>query len=337
MRIRHPKPVRSHSNLSDVGKPSLGSRITRWIYFSVLAGLVLYIVWYAVFRFFYIDNRGLVEADRTRIASARGGRILDLPVKNGDHVHKGELLARLKSPNACDAPAVSKAQAETPELRSLRRQQLSDRTQLRVLLQQRKEKKTRLQHMKFRHAMELSISGAASQQQKLADDLLQLGGKIRSLRAMIPLRKKEIQHLQAMLKLAVITPGCRDELIHAPYNGTIVSKDHWPFEVMQRTEPIMDIIADDASVHIESYFRNDVFETLHIGMQLTVFFPDGSESRARVTAIKSTSLAFPTRQFHDDYLPFRTRILVMMEPVDKTDIALWKQFNQMEVEVRGWR
>ena len=337
MRLRHPKPVLSHSNLADTGKPSLGSRITRWIYFSVLIALVLYIVWYAVFRFFYIDNRGLVEADRTRIASSRGGRILDLPAKNGDHVRKGELLARLKSPNDCDVPAVSKAQEETPELRSLRRKQLSDRTQLRVLLQQRKEKKTRLQHMKYRHAMELSISGAASQRLKLEDDMLRIGGEIRSLRAMIPLRKKDIQHLQAMLKLGEISPGCRDEVIHAPYNGTIVSKDHWPFEVMQRTEPIMDIIADDASVHIESYFRNDAFETLHIGMHLTVFFPDGSQSRAKVTAIKSTSLAFPNREFHDDYLPFRTRILAIIEPVDEADVVLWKQFNQMEVEVRGWR
>ncbi len=337
MRLSHPKPVLSHSNQADTGKPSLGSRITRWVYFSVLIGLLFYIIWYGVFRFFYIDNRGLVEVDRTRVASSRGGRILELTVKNGDHVNKGDMLARLKSPNDCDAPAVSKALEETPELRSLRRKQLSDRTQLKVLLQQRKEKKTRLQRMKFRHAMELSISGVASQRLKLEDDMLRLGGEIRSLRAIIPLRKKDIQHLKAILKLAVIKPGCRDELIHAPYKGTIVSKDHWQFEVMQRTEPIMDIIADDANVHIESYFRNDTFKTLSIGMDLTVFFPDGSESKAKVTAIKSTSLPFPNRGFHDDYLPFRTRILAVMEPVDEADVVLWKQFNQMEVEVRGWR
>ncbi|MDQ6996371.1 MAG: HlyD family efflux transporter periplasmic adaptor subunit [Mariprofundus sp.] len=337
MRLRHPKPVLSHSQTADTAKPSLGSRVTRWLYFSVLFGLIGYIIWYGVFRFFYVDNRGLVEADRTRVASVRGGRILELPVQNGDQVKKGDLLVRLKSPADCATAIVSEDLAETPELRTLRRKQLSDRSRLNMLVRQRKAMKTRLGRMRYRHAMELSLSSSASQRQNLEDGLLRTSGEIRSLRAIIPVRKKDIQHLEEILKRKVIRPACLDELIHAPYDGKIVSKDHWRFEVMQRTEPIMDIIANDANVHIESYFSNDTFKTLSVGMELTVFFPDGSESKAKITDIKSTSLQFPARDFQDNYLPFRTRILATLEPVDDVAEAQWKQFNQMEVEVRGWR
>jgi len=336
VRLRHPKPILSHSQSADVADLSLGSRVTRWVYFIALFALLSYIVWYGVFRFFYIDNRGLVDVDRTRVAFSRGGRILELPVKDGDHVDKGDFLVRLKSPNDCAGSSLSGVLTETPELRKLRRKQMSDRSHLNALLQQRKEKKNQIHRMRYRRAMELSTGSSASRQ-KLEDDMLRLGGEVRSLRAIITLRKKDIQHLENILKQGGVQPGCEDELIHAPYDGMIVSKNHWQFEVMQRTEPIMDIIADDANVHVESFFRNDAAKTLSVGMELTVLFPDGRESKAKIIVIKSTALQFTKRKFQNNYLPSRTRILTILEPASDMDIPLWKQFNQIEVMVRGWR
>lgn len=336
MRLRHPKPILSHRSVENTTQLSRASRITRWLYFGVLIGLALYIIWYGVLKFFYVDNRGLVEIDHIRIASSRGGRILELPANVGDHVKKGALLVRLQSPNDCAPPQSSEVQPETPELRSLRRKLLSDRTRLETLLQQRKDKQAQLRNMRFSHAMELSIGSVRLQSQKLEDDILRLDGEVRSLRTIIPAREKDIKHLEKVLLLGVEQKGCGDEEIRALYDGTVLSKTHRQFEVVKRTDPIMDFIADDARVHIESYFRTDDFNALSVGLELMVIFPDHSKSRAKVVDIKSTSIPFPNREFHDSYLPFRTRILTILEPVDEKDIPLWKQFNRMEVEVQGW-
>lgn len=334
MRLRHPKPVLTHSHASDTAKPPFASRVTRWLYFTLLIVLLGYIIWYAMFRYFYIDNRGLVNVDRVRIASSRGGRILELPVKNGDHVKKGDLLVRLKSLNEC--VDLTGKPAESAELRNLRQKLASDQVRLKNLYALRRTTKAEIEQMKFRHAMELSMR-EGSGTRELENELQRMNGDIRHLRSMIALRKKEIQHLKDLLGVSEVRPECHDELIYAPFDATVVSEDHLQFEVMQRTQPIMDIVADDAEVHIESYFKNDNFNSLQVGMQLTVFLPDGSESKGRIVSLQSTALALPSRGYHDNYIPYRTRVLAILAPMSKADAALWRQFNQMEVEVRGWR
>ncbi len=333
MRLRHPKPVLNHSTAADTVKAPFASHITRWLYFGALLALLLYILWYSSYRFFYIHNRGLVNVDRIRISSSRGGRIIELAVKNGDHVQKGDLLVRLKAMRECfDANGNP---IESEELRGLKLRLAANQAKLKGLYSQRSLLKKQIDEMKYRRAMELSLgSGAAAS--GLESSRVKLNTDIQYLLSMIDLQKQEIEQLQSA-STAANRPECADEVIRAPSDATVVSKDHHLFEVVQRSEPIFDLVADDAKVQVESYFRTDAFTTVHYGMELTVYFPDGSTSQGRVVDLKSTAMPFPNRGYHEDYLPYRTRILALLAPVHDEDRELWKQFNQSEVEVQGWR
>jgi len=339
MRLRHPKPVLTHSNKSENGKPPLASRFTRWIYFGVLIFLLVYIVWYGFFSYFYINERGLVEVDRIEVSSTRGGRILELPVSTDDHVKRNDLLVRLKSPNDCASSQMAGLNQPSPELRSLRFKQQADRAHLNRLYFESREKKTRLNGINLRHSMELSLNGSgAASRQKLEDDIQQLEGKKRELYQLIANRARLISKLVALQKKG-LTPsqlGCHDELIRAPYAGTIISKIHSVFEVMQRTETIMALIPKHASVRIEVYLRNDMYNMLKVGHEFSITFPDGQKSKSRIEKITSTSLPYPRRNINH-YFPDRTRLLVILRPSDKADLPLWKKFNQLEVEVYGWQ
>jgi len=318
-------------------QPTRASRWTRIVYFLALFGLAVYVLVYTVLNFFFINNRGLVEVDRVEVASVRGGRILELPVQSGDHVKRGDLLVRLKSPENCEVLVNTGAGKSTAELRSMRLKQLADRAQLKALQRIMKDSKSRLKDIDMRHAMELSLGSSGNAgRQSLESDLFKTSGEINSLKQMIAQRSRQINELVALLNQGVVDTGCEDELIRAPYAGTIVSKVHKKFEVMQRTQTIMDLMSDDADVYIESYLNNSSFNMINQGNELTVYFPDNQTSQARIRAVESTSLPFTKREF-SNYLPHRTRIRMTLEPADKADIPLWKQFNQMEVEVHGWR
>lgn len=83
-------------------------------------GFVAVVVIVAVIGYFTIDRtpeiiQGQVEVSEYRVACKLPGRVTELLVKEGDHVHKGDILAKLAIPEANAQEKVAEATAEATE------------------------------------------------------------------------------------------------------------------------------------------------------------------------------------------------------------------------------
>jgi len=326
MKLRHPRSKLTQYKEVSAPKRTFGRKLTQWIYLAILLSLVVYAIFYVGYQIFYFDQRGLVTVHHVVISSARGGRILKEAAGAGDHVRKGALLLRIASPNVCRRSADEKV------IRELKMKNGFDGQKVRVFIQQRNTKRHELNRMQYQRSMEL-FSDNTARIRALQDALANLDGDIDVLRHEIKLRNDEIKKLSANNTL---DDACRDELIRAPADGTIVSIQHRTYEVVQRSDPVMDFVKDDAPVLIHALFRNEYYESLSLGKKVQIRFPDKSFSKGRVIKIESTSVPFAVNTVRKNYAPARTRILAVIEPLDKKDVNLWKSFMEMEVEVKGW-
>ena len=83
-------------------------------------GFVVVVVIVAVIGYFTIDRtpeiiQGQVEVSEYRVACKLPGRVTELLVKEGDHVHKGDILAKLAIPEANAQEKVAEATAGATE------------------------------------------------------------------------------------------------------------------------------------------------------------------------------------------------------------------------------
>jgi len=222
-------------------------------------------------------------------------------------------------------------------LADLKMKNALDRVKKKQLLQTIKLKKYNLKLQSHRRSMELYANHTVNSQ-ALKDELLALQTGVDLFNQQIYLRN------QAMKKMSAVVysnSGCQDEMVRAPADGIIITIKNKPFEVLQRTESVMDFIKNKAEVHITASFKNDYYDSLSLGEKVDVSFPDGSKSQGVISEIKSTSIPFPV-QGSTHYLPDRTRIMATIDPLETKaseadQLDHWRLFNEMEVEVRGWR
>ncbi len=332
MRLRHPRRKPTQSQELPPPRRSWGMRLTQWIYLSVLLLLGLYVLVYLGYRLLCFSERGWVSVRHVVIASARGGRILAEPHGVGACVRKGALLVRVGSPSEC-RPVVSGNRDRN--LRELERRQALDAYKLRMLIEQRKLARAALDDARQWRAMEL-FSGRQGQMRTLRDRIAGLDRDIALLRQALRLRRTEIDQLN---KLAAVPAhaGCEDELIRAPADGVIVAVERKADEVVERATPILDFVPDHAPVEIRAVFRYDEYASLTLGRQVTIHFPDGSESQGRIVRIEATSAPFAMDRVRKNYELERTRVLAIIRPLSDRDAMLWRAFREMEVEVTGWR
>ncbi len=327
MRLRHPRRKLTQYKETPAPPWTWGRKLTQWAYLAVLLFLVAYAFYYVGYQMLYFNQRGRVTVQHVVIASARGGRILEEPFGVGACVKKGQLLARVGAPFDCRPSSGDRA------LRDLEVKNKVDRFRLRGLLDQRRLLLRQLREMKNRRALELfgdSPGGVRELEEKLRD----LDGDILLLRRQIRLRTKEIGEIRA---LARGDHGCGPELIRAPSDGRIVAVERTANEVVMRSTPIMDFVPDDAEVEIRAIFKNDFLESLTLGKEVRIRFPDDSETPGRIYRIESTSVPFSWDHFRKNYIPERTRVLAVIRPLNRHDARVWKAFQEMEVEVMGWR
>jgi multidrug resistance efflux pump len=326
MKLRHPESTITQFHDSKAPDRTWRSKMTQWIYLAIIAFILLYAIYYMVFANFYFLQRGLVQVDHVIVASQRGGRILGIPISVNQHVKKGALLMRVDAPNDCRQTIGNR------EIATLKTKNALDRIKRSSLKKQLEFKQQELKKVRYRRSMELFAESNINLQ-NLENDLFSLQGNIDLLSSQIALRNRAAKQLQG---IGFNSAGCQDEFIHAPADGTVIAINHKTFEVLQPTEAVMDFIRDDASVHIISNFNNDDYKSLTVGEEVDVKLPDGSISKGLVSEIKSTSIPFPTEEVLH-YMPARTRILATITPLDAITLKQWQAFNEMEVEVTGWR
>jgi len=327
MRLRHPRSKLTQFREAPAPPQTLGRKLTQWLYLGVLLFLVFYALYYVGYQFLYFSERGMVNVEHVVIASARGGRILEEPFGVGACVKKGQMLAKVGAPFECQRSSMDRI---LPELELKNR---VDGFKLSGLRKQRRRLLQQLREMKDRRALEL-FGDSPGGVQELEKDIRDLDADILLLKEQIRLRAKEIGEIRRM---APGDRGCGPELIHAPSDGRIVAVERRANEVVMRSTPIMDFIPDDAKVEIRVIFKTDYLESLTLGKEVRLRFPDGNKGVGRIRRIESTSVPFSWNHFRKNYIPERTRVTAVIEPLNDHDAQIWKTFAEMEVEVMGWR
>nr|MCH9638166.1 HlyD family efflux transporter periplasmic adaptor subunit [Betaproteobacteria bacterium] len=263
---------------------------------------------------------GKVDIDKTLLSTSHNGRIIDLPIKEGENVTKGSLLAQLRPATDCYADDLKKQkevtrlehELEFNRLKSnLIRNQIADLTEPEV--------KTML-----RRALELD------------DRLLRNGRLIQNLNQdlnlltlEIALGQEQLNHLQQQ-----DYNNCPDEYIYAPFDGVIKRVFLKVNEFSNRGQGLILIQPENAAVFIHAFVSKSEMEHLAIGKKTDIIFPDNIRSIGIVEEFSSSALTFPELVWND-YEPSDARIRVHIAPLDDTEAQLWKKYDLLRVKIRG--
>lgn len=301
---------------------SLGSRVTQKVYLLVLLSLILYLIYIAVSRMFYIDERGLIEIERTQISATKAGKIIKMPVVEGQRVKKNDLLVRIK---AAGNDCLERSNNRHDRL-SLDLQENIDK---RVLLKhQLKEKKKLVAQETLRRALEVEY-GHVAQRQKLELAVQSLQFEINLLSSEIQQQKKRLKSIK---RQRYSRRNCQIEDILAPKDGVVHALILGRYEVASSGDPIMSFVSDDARVYVETYINDDNLERLTAGKSAVILLPNKEESGAVIESVRSSAVLREEREW-DQYMPVKTKLLLRLTPESEQQALLWKKYDRMNIKV----
>ncbi|MDZ7753761.1 MAG: hypothetical protein U5S82_19465 [Gammaproteobacteria bacterium] len=87
---------------------SRGSWATKWFYYLLLIAIAGYAGWHLLHYILYLEVRGQIEVEKTRLASPRGGIVERIAVLEGQRVVAGQALAVIGPEEACPPQAPPK-------------------------------------------------------------------------------------------------------------------------------------------------------------------------------------------------------------------------------------
>jgi HlyD family secretion protein len=241
---------------------------------------------------------GMVRQTEIRIAPDTTGRLATIAVKPGDHVRRGDLLAKLDNPELAAAvgeakSAAASAKAERDRVYSgVRQEEVAIAAQAvqtaeanLVLAQQQHDRAAALAGKNFASNQQLDESTAslakakAELELKRAEAAEASAGPTAEERALadarVALAEATVARLQAQLDKTVLT---------APVDGTIGIRVAEPGEIIGPGKPVMTI--DARQPWFSFTLREDVLHGLMIGATVVLTGQGGRNIDARVTEMR---------------------------------------------------
>ena len=321
MKLRNRK---SYMTSLPEGNPpeNIRPRITQIIYYFILLSVVLYIIYLFSSRYFYFNESGFIEVEKTIISSSYGGKVIKLPVKEGQTLIDSKLLAVIAASKNCN----SSYRLNTDKLKY---DLAVNRSKLSLLKREVNDIKNFISNSNLQRALETRQSNTSTSN-KLNRDLIKKQNEIALLESTIRLQ----QQRQPSKFIGQASPECFNETLKSPFNGHVHSIKRKLNEFASRGAPLLILIADDATVRIETYLKNDQLPYVKIGAHVSIEFPNSTVTEAKIKNIYSSAYAAPEREWNH-YKPLDTQVRVHLEPINKKDALLWKKYDRMEVNVRG--
>ncbi|MEO8895552.1 MAG: HlyD family secretion protein [Rhizomicrobium sp.] len=223
--------------------------------------------------FFYLTGGRYVSTDDAYIQSARvdistevSGRVLEIAVRDNQHVKKGDILFRLDTPRfriaVDDARAqLAAAMIKVPALEADYRQRLADEASARnTLAYQQRElaRQTELQSQgissraqldQTRNAFDSAKQQLAAAQQQTASALADLGGKVDAAAKDLPVVRQAQSTLdRALLELSYT-------VVHAPMDGVVAKVDQIQVgDHINSATPLFALLSDN-NLWVEANFK----------------------------------------------------------------------------------
>lgn len=301
---------------------SIGSRVTQKIYLLLLTGIVLFLAYIFLSRVFYMDERGLIEVERTQISSARGGRITSILVAQGQQVKQHDLLLKVEG-GSDDC-----ARKTDGQLVKLGLELQANKDKLKLLQQRLAERRKLISNKTLRRALEIDHA-ESSREKKI---VLEIEDTELEVKLLVTEIRQQATMLKDLEERAHSNSECFVEEVRAPKAGVIHAVNKNSYEVVTRGEPILSFISDDAVVRVEAYVDDDDIGVVAPGKEASIELPDNQSLRAVVESVRSSASVRAEREW-DHYTPVRTKLLVYLVPTSVVDAGLWKKFDRVNVKV----
>jgi len=303
------------------------ANITQMIYFLILIAAVGYLIFIFSKRYWYYEELGVVEVEKTIISSSRGGRIASINITEGKNLKAKDKIAAIE---ASRSDCVIEHDGRIDKLRFEIDSNIAKRNLLRTQLAAGKQAEKKYE---LRRALELD-RGLIGNTERIKREQETVANDIALLSKQIVLQNQRLEKLQQYQKQISLPKECYNEQIQSPFDAVVTAVHKRSKEFAQRGEAIVTLIKHTAPVRVEVYLDRDVLKYIKIGNKLDLEFPDGTKSQGSIREINSAAYTATERQL-DHYKPYESDIRVHLQPIDDKTRNLWLGYDRMEVKVRG--
>lgn len=314
----------SQLRYSPEGTPdaSIWSKISTFLYGSVLVGLVGLVALYMADRWMNFEARGQVRSQIYPVSAERQGRILEIMVEEGQPVEAQTPLARIQPGRVCDQPTDSPQMEVAGQLQidSMKQRNLRERINQ---LQQRREQ--------LQQKQALEIPNIDQKIEDVDKQLAEAQQEYRVLQTQISVRQQQLQNLT---ERPTRDEHCQPFQVHSPRQGTITNLYHYPGEVVQAGTPILALRPGSSETVVWAYMEENRFEDVHVGKIVEVVLPNGKTTKGKIQNISSSEQPFAQPKWQN-YQPANTELLVKIKALNDSIQQLWQPFERMDVQVRG--
>jgi multidrug efflux pump subunit AcrA (membrane-fusion protein) len=121
-------------------------------------------------------------------------------------------------------------------------------------------------------------------------------------------------------------------LFVSPMSGVITRIYKNPNEVALKTEEIMNV-HQQASIFVKAFFLPEDIESISVGDEVIITFPDGTTSHGVLKRFYSATYRLPP-EFQKKYESTTRSIAADIYPVDDENLAEWKKFYKIPVKIK---
>jgi len=118
----------------------------------------------------------------------------------------------------------------------------------------------------------------------------------------------------------------------SPVKGTVTRIYKNDYEVVLKAEYILNLHKRER-IYIKAFFDQEDFKYLKKGTEVTVIFPDGSESTGAINRFYFATYRVPL-EFQNKYEPITRSIAADIYPIMNSEQIKWKAFYKMGVRIK---
>ena len=335
------------------------SNYDRYIYFTILMIIILYLVYYLSVKFFFIRADGHVLYDDVKIRLTDDSRIIKFTKEEGDSICAGDSLFTYIEDHDNDngggaglslsglgassySQQVDWVEKEIYNLEkkvALNNIEISEQGgMLKMYSADLKRVKNEvtldaLPHSRLEYTTN-EIAKISTSISKLRQENGQCAGLIAKLRGIA----KDYNPIKRSVNLASLSvaggSGSGDEdlqVFYSPIDGIINRVFLNDFEVALRSDDIMSV-QRKTKIYVKAYFDQEDMDYFREGDTLDLRFPDGTKSRGYIKRFYFGTYPLP-EEFQKRYEPVKRTIAADILPVSKTEEDRWKVYNKLSVEI----
>ena len=319
----------------------------KWSWIGILCAAALF----AGFRIFngvaVVRGYGQVELQKQALTFTNDVRVLDILVKEGQEVRKGDTLFYYQNEYTTDAGlAVKNSYHVQQPVDWIEKERLNLRKQIALKNIEKDNLTSKLKFKKeeFKHQQDLVLLGVNDIEYTLTSiqsEIITIETHQKILKEEISFLKKHLYRLRKQEKaifnlekdkIAYETGAIKEVFPYiALIDGLIGNINFTPNEVCYEKQDVMTIHQKE-DISVRAYFDPELIQYLQISEVLQIKFPDGTKGLGRVNNIYISTQALPA-EFQKKHEPTVRNVVVDVLPITEEEGKRWVNFYKMTVDV----